>query len=155
MAISEKTSLWPIRKEPILSNFWCLVLEVKQHIPFLLCYMWCQRYCMKGTVWAGFYLGFLVSVRSCIKCCQGGSCPSRKIWDFRSSEINFDAIWGVKSHLEPYVLRIIQVVFAFVGEKLECLEGKLPPSPKNAICPSPASQYKFLPSTDNVFFPLL
>ena len=40
----------------------------------------------------------------------------------KRSEIDFDAIREVKSHLELYVLQIFPVVFNFLG-------GKLPPKP--------------------------
>ena len=32
------------------------------------------------------------------------ACPSKKVWDCRSSKIDSDAIWEVKSHLELYSL---------------------------------------------------
>ena len=83
------------------------------------------------------------------------SCPSRKIWDFRSSKINFDAIREVKSHLELYVLQIFQVVFTYLGGSWSVWRGSspLPPNPSrftHTISPNPASQYKFFPSADNV-----
>ena len=54
---------------------------------------------------AGFYLGFRVWEGSCTSIVKGdlGACPSRKVWDFRSSEVDFDAMLKVNvgmSHKE-------------------------------------------------------
>ena len=50
-------------------------------------------------------------------------CPSKKIWDFSSSEIDSEIIHEVKSHLELYSY---SVVFKILGVEAGVFRGKLP-----------------------------